>query len=48
MKAQELGIAGKRYSYDELLEKASIVIRRSRAITQSMMANGFIPEAPEE
>lgn len=48
MKAQELGIAGKRYTYDELLEKASIIIRRSRAITQSMMANGFIPEAPEE
>ncbi len=48
MKAQELGIAGKHFTYEELLEKARTIIRRSRAITQSMMDNGFIPEAPEE
>ncbi len=48
MKAQELGIAGKQFSYQELYDKARIIIQRSRDITHSMMTNGFIPEAPEE
>jgi malate dehydrogenase (oxaloacetate-decarboxylating) len=48
MKAQEQGIARLELSYDELYEHAHTVIKRSRDLTQAMMSQGFIPEAPEE
>ena len=47
MKAQELGLAGISLSYDELLQKAMTIIKRSRDLTHMMMDQDFIPEAPE-
>ena len=46
MKAQEQGLARVQMSYDELLEKAMSIIKRSRELTHTMMREGFIPEAP--
>ncbi len=46
MKAQEQGVARLTQSYDELYAHARKVIKRSRELTQTMMADGFIPEAP--
>jgi malate dehydrogenase (oxaloacetate-decarboxylating) len=46
MKAQEQGLARVQMSYDELLQNAMTIIRRSRELTQSMMKEGFIPESP--
>jgi malate dehydrogenase (oxaloacetate-decarboxylating) len=46
-KAVEEGVAGKQISYQEELENAASIIRRSRNLTQTMMAEGFIPEADE-
>jgi hypothetical protein len=34
-------------TYKDLYEHASGIIRRSRDLTQMMMDEGFIPEAPE-
>lgn len=48
MKAQEQGIAALKKSYDQLFEHAQKVIVRSRNLTQRMMQEGFIPEAPED
>jgi malate dehydrogenase (oxaloacetate-decarboxylating) len=48
MKAQEQGLARKQMSYDELLKTAQTIIGRSRKLTQRMMDEGFIPEAPED
>jgi malate dehydrogenase (oxaloacetate-decarboxylating) len=48
MKAQEQGLARKQMSYDELLKTAQTIIGRSRKLTQRMMEEGFIPEAPED
>jgi malate dehydrogenase (oxaloacetate-decarboxylating) len=48
MKAQEQGLARKQMSYDELLRTAQTIIGRSRKLTQRMMDEGFIPEAPED
>ncbi len=48
MKAQEQGLSRLQKSYDELLENAYAIIRRSRDLTQMMMKQGFIPEAPAE
>lgn len=45
-KAQEQGLAQNIRSYDELLDNAIDMIKRSRSITQIMMQEGFIPEAP--
>lgn len=47
MKAQELGLARLSLSYDELLQKAMTIIKRSRDLTHMMMDQDFIPEAPE-
>ncbi len=47
MKAQEQGVARLACDADELHGKASDVIARSRDLTQWMMKEGFIPEAPE-
>ncbi len=48
VKAQELGLARISLSYDELLQKAMTIIKRSRDLTHMMMEQGFIAEAPEE
>jgi malate dehydrogenase (oxaloacetate-decarboxylating) len=48
MKAQEQGIAGLERSYDQLLESATDIIRRSRNLTAMMESEGFIKPAPEE
>jgi malate dehydrogenase (oxaloacetate-decarboxylating) len=47
MKAQEQGLARIQLSYDELLNKALTIIKRSRDLTQLMMTEGYIPEAPQ-
>ncbi len=46
MKAQELNIAGNEMSYEALYENAFTMIKRSRDLTQTMMENDFIAEAP--
>jgi len=48
MKAQEQGVARLSMSYDELFDHANQIIGRSRRLTQMMMSEGFIPEAPED
>jgi malate dehydrogenase (oxaloacetate-decarboxylating) len=48
MKAQEQGVAGLERSYDDLLESATEVIKRSRDLTTMMERKGFIPAPPEE
>ena len=48
MKAQEQGLARIRMSYDELLQSAMAIIRRSRDLTHAMMRDGFIAPAPSE
>lgn len=47
MKAQELGIARKQVSAEELQESARTLIQRSRGLTKMMMDNGIIPPPPE-
>jgi malate dehydrogenase (oxaloacetate-decarboxylating) len=46
MKAQELGVARLKKNYDELYQSAHTIIRRSRDLTQMMMKEQFIPQAP--
>jgi malate dehydrogenase (oxaloacetate-decarboxylating) len=46
MMAQEQGVARLQMSYDDLLEHARSIIKRSRDLTQVMMRQGFIPEPP--
>jgi malate dehydrogenase (oxaloacetate-decarboxylating) len=46
-KAVEEGIAQKPMTYDEELANAEKIIRRSRALTTNMMAEGFIAKAEE-
>jgi malate dehydrogenase (oxaloacetate-decarboxylating) len=48
MKAQEQGLARIQTSYEDELKNAMSIIKRSRNLTQMMMDNGFIAEAPEE
>ncbi len=48
MKAQEQGVAGLERSYDDLLESATQVIKRSRDLTTMMEKRGFIPAPPME
>ncbi len=48
MKAQEQGLARQKMSYEEAYTHAHKIIKRSRELTQMMMREGFIPEAPEE
>ncbi|HEX6303784.1 MAG TPA: NADP-dependent malic enzyme [Anaerolineales bacterium] len=48
MKAQEQGIARVEKSYDELFKNAKRIIGRSRELTQMMMKEDFIPEAPKD
>lgn len=46
-KAVEEGVARKPMTYDEELKNAGAIIRRSRDLTKTMMADGFIPEAED-
>ncbi len=46
MKAQEIGVAGKKMTYDEAYNQARKIIKRSRDLTKMMMEKGFIPEPP--
>jgi malate dehydrogenase (oxaloacetate-decarboxylating) len=46
MKAQEQGLARIQMSYDDLLKNAKDIIGRSRNLTQMMMNEGYIAEAP--
>ncbi|GAB4475892.1 MAG: NADP-dependent malic enzyme [Anaerolineales bacterium] len=46
MKAQEQGVARVSKTYQELYEHAHKIIKRSRELTQMMMKEGFIAEAP--
>lgn len=46
IKAQELGLAKVKKSYEELYEHAHAIIKRSRELTHCMMENGFIAQAP--
>ena len=46
-KAQEQGLARIQMSYDNLLDHARAIIKRSRDLTHTMMREGYIPEAPE-
>jgi malate dehydrogenase (oxaloacetate-decarboxylating) len=48
MKAIEQGVARLETTYEEELERASEMIKTSRAMTQMLMREGFIPAAPEE
>jgi malate dehydrogenase (oxaloacetate-decarboxylating) len=48
MKAQEQGLARIQMSYDELFNRATTIIKRSRDLTQMMMSDGFIAKAPTE
>jgi malate dehydrogenase (oxaloacetate-decarboxylating) len=48
VKAQEQGLARIQMSYDELFQHAHDIIQRSRNLTQTMMTQGFIPEAPTD
>jgi len=44
LKAQQQGVARLKLSRQELFERADTIIRRSRAITDKMMKDGFIPD----
>ena len=46
MKAQEQGVARLEKTYDELLENAFSMIKRSRDLTSMMMKEKFIEEPP--
>jgi malate dehydrogenase (oxaloacetate-decarboxylating) len=46
MKAQEQGVARLQMSYNDLLDHAKTIIKRSRDLTHTMMREGFIAEPP--
>jgi malate dehydrogenase (oxaloacetate-decarboxylating) len=46
MKAIEQGLARLLTTYDDEFETAKKIISRSRKLTQDMMENGYIAEAP--
>ena len=46
LKAQEQGVARLKMSYDDLLNHARTIIKRSRDLTQMMMNEGFIEQPP--
>jgi malate dehydrogenase (oxaloacetate-decarboxylating) len=48
MKAQEQGLAQIPTTYEQELENAKCIIKRSRDLTQMMMEKGFILEAPAD
>jgi malate dehydrogenase (oxaloacetate-decarboxylating) len=48
MKAQEQGLARIPMGYNELFDRATTIIKRSRDLTHAMMKDGFIARAPSE
>lgn len=48
VKAVEQGVARLETTYDEEFERASAMIKAARDMTQLLMQEGFIPEAPED
>jgi malate dehydrogenase (oxaloacetate-decarboxylating) len=46
VKAQEQGLARKQMTYEEEFKNATEIIKRSRDLTQLMMKDGYIAEAP--
>jgi malate dehydrogenase (oxaloacetate-decarboxylating) len=48
MKAIEQDLARIHLSYEEEFQNATTIIKRSRSLTQSMMDEGYIAEAPED
>lgn len=48
MKAIEQGLARIETTYDQELQHASHIIKRSRDMTKRMMEEGFIPEPPQD
>ena len=46
MKAQEQGVARLQISYEDVLDHARSIIKRSRDLTHTMMREGFIAEPP--
>jgi malate dehydrogenase (oxaloacetate-decarboxylating) len=48
MKAQEQGVARLEKSYDELFERATSIIKRSRDLTEIMKREGFIKPPPQD
>jgi malate dehydrogenase (oxaloacetate-decarboxylating) len=48
MKAQEQGLARIHMTYEEEIENAKKIIKRSRDLTQMMMDEKFIPDAPAD
>ena len=48
VKAQEQGLARKKMTYQEELDNAMKIIRRSRELTKMMMEEDFIPEPPAD
>lgn len=48
MKAQEQGLARIHMTFEEEMDNAKRIIKRSRDLTKMMMDNDFIPEAPED
>jgi malate dehydrogenase (oxaloacetate-decarboxylating) len=48
MKAQEQGLARIQVTYEEELENAKRIIKRSRDLTRMMMDNDFIPAPPDD
>lgn len=46
IKCQEQGLARKQMTYEEEFKNATDIIRRSRDLTQMMMKDGFIGQAP--
>ena len=47
MKAIEQGVARIKMTRDELMKKSTATIKQARELTQAMMKEGFIPEAPK-
>jgi malate dehydrogenase (oxaloacetate-decarboxylating) len=48
MKAIEQGLALRTTTYDEEFKRAARIIKAARDMTNSLMEDGYIPEAPEE
>ena len=48
MKAQEQDLARIKVTYEEELQNAKRIIKRSRDLTQTMMDEGYIPETPHD
>jgi malate dehydrogenase (oxaloacetate-decarboxylating) len=48
MEAIKEKVAGKKLSYDKIFNDAKSIIKRSRAITETMMKSGYIKSAKDK